>query len=271
MPLKLPDYSFLEQNMKTSLFLAWLSSNDFNQLHKEDNFALLEEIVKEQKSSLSPYFKNQAVSLDRIVKDFDKITLTTNPKIAFGYDFERELLLYNLWLFLFESCGGFASSAFPATLAGHLVYQYAIHLSLKENGIIDKPKDVKAAFQKEHGLEVDRRAVRNHIAFLEKSKSNNLLPLVVDLVKVTDWSYDGRPNLSLDCEMYMISKPAIVALIDDLIKQHSQALTEMVGKHYSKSTNESNSQMVVELSKALSLPLKSTGKKSIYPEITVSL
>ena len=71
--------------------------------------------------------------------------------------------------------------------------------------------------------------------------------------------------------MYMISKPAIVALIDDLIKQHSYALTEMVGKHYSKSTDESNSQMVVELSKALSLPLKVIVKKSVYPEITVSL
>ena len=271
MPLKLPDYSFLEQNVKTSLFLAWLSSHDFNQLHKEDNFTLLEEIVKEQKSSLSPYFKNQAVSLDRIVKDFDKITLTTNPKIAFGYDFERELLLYNLWLFLFETCGDFASSAFPAALAGHLVYQYDIFLSLKENNVIDKPKDVKAVFQKEHGLEVDRKAVRKHIAFLEKSKSNNLLPMAVDLVKVTDWSYNGRPNLSPECEMHIISKPAIVALIDDLIKQQSHALTEMIGKHYSKSTNESNSKMVVDLSKALSLPLKSTVKKSVYPEITVSL
>jgi len=269
--MRLPDYSFLEQNMKTSLFLAWLSHHDFNQLHKEDNFMLLEEILKEQKNCLSPYFKNQAVSLDRIVKDFDKITLTTNPKIAFGYDFERELLLYNLWLFLFEPCGGFASSSFPASFAGHLVYQYNIHLSLKENCIIGKPNDVKAVFQKEHGLEIDRRAVQCHIDFLEKAKSNNLLPLVVDLVKVTSWSFDGRPSLSSDCEMYMTPKTAIVALIDDSIKQQRQTLSEMVDKQYSKSTDEANSQLVLELSKALSLPIKSNTKKLTYPEITVDL
>jgi hypothetical protein len=256
--------------MKTSLFLAWLSHHDFNQLLKEDNFALLEEILKEQKNSLSPYFKNQAVSLDKIIKDFDKITLTTNPKIAFGYDFEREILLYNLWLFLFEPCGGFASSSFPASFAGHLFYQYNIHLSLKKNGVIGKPKDVKAVFQKEHGLEIDKQAVQTHIDFLEKTKTNDLLPIVVDLVKVTSWSPEGRPNLSSDSEMYMTPKTAIVALIDDLIKQQSKTLSEMVDKHYSKSTDESNSQMVLELSKALSLPLKSNTKKSIYPEITIS-
>lgn|GEM_PF-3123713 len=268
--LRLPDYSYLDQNMKTSLFLAWLSCKDFNQLRKEDNFALLEEIVKEAKNSLYPYFKDQPVTLNAIVRDFGKITLTTNPKIAFGYDYERDILLHNLWLFLFDVCGDFASSAFPAALAGHLVYQHDIYLSLQENDIIGKPEDVKAAFQAKHGLEVDRRAVSRHIAFLEKCKSNDLLPLEIDLVKVTAWNNDGHPILSPNCEMYMTPKPTIVALIDDLIKQHSQTLTEMgEGKGYL--TDEVNSQMVLDLSKALSLPIKLKAKQTNYPEITVNL
>jgi hypothetical protein len=270
--MKLLDYSYLEDNAKASLFLAWLSCKDFNLLHKEENYALIEQHWNETKTCLCQYFKNQPVSLDTIVKDFGKVTLTMRPQISFGYDYGRNILLYHLWSFLFDLCGDFASSIFPARLGGELVYQHDIYLSLREHDVIGKSSDVKEAFRRKYGTEVEKRALAAQIGFLERCKSNDLLPLMDDHVKVTAWSIEGLPVLSSESEVYMISKPTIVALIDDLIGQYSEPPVEIGdGERFSEVYEEVDSQNMTDLGKALSLPLKSNKRKVPYPELTLKL
>ena len=270
--MKLPDFSYLEENVKNSLFLVWLSCRDFNRLHKEENYTLLETVWRDLKNSLYQYFNNQPVKLDDIIRDFDKITLTMNPTIPFGYDYGRSVPLSHLWTFLFDSCGEYAVPPFPAKLGGELVYQHDIFLSLKAHGIIGKPKKVQKAFRAKYGAEIQKHAVAAQITFLEKCKSNELLPFILDLVKVTAWSRDGHPFLDPHGTVSMISKPAIVALIDDLIKQDSQTLEEITDeKNYSEVTDETNFQGTSDITKALSLPIKLNAAKATYPEITLDL
>ncbi|MDI9577041.1 MAG: hypothetical protein QM398_02760 [Thermoproteota archaeon] len=269
--MKLLDYSYLEDNAKASLFLAWLSCKNFNLLLKEENYALIEEHWKETKKSLRQYFKNQPVNLDTIIKDFGKVTLTMRPQISFGYDYGRNVLLYHLWAFLFDLCGDFASSVFPAKLGGELVYQHDIYLFLKEHDIIGKSSKVKEAFRAQYGNEIEKRALDAQIDFLERCKSNDLLPLMDDHIKVTAWSGDGLPVLGPECEVYMISKPTIVALIDDLIGQYSEPPLEVEnGQRFSEVYEEVDSQNITDLAKALSLPLKHSNKLA-YPELTLKL
>ena len=270
--MKLPDFSYLEENVKNSLFLVWLSCRDFNRLRKEENYTLLETVWRDLKNSLYQYFTNQSVKLDEIIRDFDKITLTMNPTIPFGYDYGRSVPLSHLWTFLFDSCGEYAVPPFPAKLGGELVYQHDIFLSLKAHGIIGKPKKVQKAFRVKYDTEIQKHAVAAQIAFLEKCKSNELLPFILDLVKVTAWSRDGHPFLDPHCTVSMISKPTTVALIDDLIKQDSQTLELITNEeNYSEVTDETNFQSTSDIAKALSLPIKLKAAKATYPEITLDL
>jgi len=270
--MKLPDFSYLEENVKNSLFLVWLSCKDFNRLREEENYALLETVWRDLKNSLYQYFNNQPVKLDEIICDFDKITLTMNPTIPFGYDYGRSVPLSHLWTFLFDSCGEYAVAPFPAKLGGELVYQHDIYLSLKAHSILGKPKKVQNAFRMKYGAEIQKHAVAAQIAFLEKCKSNELLPFIVDHVKVSAWSGDGHPFLDPHCTVSMISKPTIVALVDDLIKQDSQNLEEITDEeNYLEVTDETNFQSTSDIAKALSLPIKLNASKATYPEITLDL
>jgi len=143
---------------------------------------------------------------------------------------------------------------------------------LKEHDIIGKSSKVKEAFRAKYGAQIEKRALAAQIDFLKRCKSNDLLPLMDDHVKVASWSRDGLPVLGPDCEVYMISKPTIVALIDDLIGQYSEPPIEVEdGQRFSEVYEEVNSQNISDLAKALSLPLKPNNRKTAYPELTLKL
>ena len=267
--VKLLDSSCLDENTRNSMYIAWLSCTDFGRLKESNNRAILNKTWKNLKNSLYPYFRDQPISLDAIAGDFKKITLTLNPTISFGYDPKRNILIYQLWNFLFDLCADnrecFAVPAFPPKLAAELVHEHDHYLFLKDHDMIGKDKDEKCE------AETEKCAFAAQIAFLEKCKSNTPPSFIFEQIKVTAWTTDGQPTLHPNCTIDLLSRAKIIAQINDQIQVQSQAAKEIDDGNYSKSSYSIDVSQCVDIVKMLTLPTRVNTKKETYPEITIDL
>jgi hypothetical protein len=267
--VKVSDFVCLSETMRNSLSIAWLSVEDFRQLKEKNNHSMLCKIWKSLKANMGPYFEDQALSLDEIVRDFKTITFTLDPSLSLCFDPKRGKLIYHLWGFLFDLFADesecFAASAFAAKLAGELVHEHEHFLFLKKNELIRKE------IGHEYEEEMEQQALRAHIAFLENCKRNAPESTLVEQIKVTKWSIDGKPKLNPGSSIDTFSKNQMIAFIDDQIQAQKQANSEVEeGTYYSESCRIGVSHCF-DMADVLGLPIKWSRRKETYPEITIDL
>jgi hypothetical protein len=265
--VRVPDFIYLSESAKDSLRISWLSTVAFNQIKEEQNMILLDNIWKNLKICLYPYFEGQAISFDDIIDSFGKITLTLNPSVTFGYNTERDVFVYQLWGFLFDLFSDgqewFAVPAFPAKLAGEFVHEYDRYLFVKDKALIGEK------IAAEYVVDMEKRASISQIAFLESCRENVPPRSVIEQIKVTEWLPDGKPVLDPACSSDMISRSQLVAFIDDHIRMQKQKLIEVTGEI--KSALEQTDFTVADMIKVLSLPIEIDRHKDTYPEIEIEL
>ena len=265
----LTDFECLSENAKNSLYLAWLSAVDFSQIKEKNNQTLLTKTWANLKTSMYPYFKNQPVSLDDIALDFKTVTFTLNPSLSLCYDPKRGVLIYQLWGFLFDievnesEC--FAIPAFPVKLAGELVHEHEHYLFLKYHELIGKGTTL------DYEAEMEQQALDAQVAFLEECKQKVPSSSIIERMKVSKWSIDGKPVLNRESSADILSRAQLIAFIDDQIKVLNQANLEVDEGTYYSETCRIGISHCSDMAKVLSLPTKLDKRKRTYPEITMDL
>ena len=148
--------AIIEPNFKRALDLAWLSCPDFKALSAPENNRLLNNIWATKKRELSPYFQNQEVTLETIVSDFTKISLTHNHKLGFGYFAENNTLSFNILSFLFDQDNFLVLPSLPWKLAGQLLHEH--YLFLNQEGMIGKSEKENDIFYEKNWAKAEKAA-----------------------------------------------------------------------------------------------------------------
>lgn len=270
------DFS-LDNNTYIELKLVWLSCKDVNVLKSGKNYALLEASWQNVKTGLRPYFKDQPFSLEEITADFKKITLTMDPTMSFGYDSERNILLFHLWsLFLDSTVDEHQIINIVPTLpwkrGGELVHEHDHYLFLSAQRMIGKSKQAQDIFAQKYWVQIETRAFSNQIAFLERCKLIVPASYLTQGIRVSAWTVDGEPTFGLKCRSILFPKAKIIESIDQMIREYTAKIHEIkAGQDYSKAAKRNDTSVNSKMAKTLSLPIKLDQQKAPYSEIEINM
>ena len=236
------------------LFLTWLAYTNFKML--KDNQESLKRTWQKLRGEIFPYFRKYNRSLEQISKDFGKITITNDPAIAYCFDSDRIALEFNVLNLFFSSCPSQTKGDFvavlPWKLGGQLVHEHDHYLWYKEHDLISKTKKEADEFYEKHIAEIESRAFRNQIAFLENAKDNLPISSFANFIRVECWTTNGEPILSDKSYSYMLSKHEAIDQIDQSITCFSDLL-ETIDKHYTENGNTNNRKISLKMLRILGL------------------
>jgi len=263
---------YLDRTERIKLHLIWLSCKNFSALSKTENQALLKEAWANVKRNIRRYFRNYATSLGLIINAFKKINLTIDPNLHYGYDPEKDVLIFNLWsLFFSLTSDEFATPTPPWQTAGVLIHEFDHYLFFRESSMIGKTEKNYDEFNKEHLGELEKRAFHNQVTFLEKCKKNVPCETLDYKIRIRKWSADGKTTDS-EIPVFRTSKNGVIDNINQAIRQYRDVLLRIeAGRNYddfsTKDSIEDHSKMV----DLLSLPIKLGPNRKNYPKIEVEL
>jgi hypothetical protein len=151
-------------------FLAW---EDMSQLNVHPHSDLLKSVWDSTRQEIASFCDCISEDFHEIADAFRTCELALYPKISIGFDAEGNLLIVNIWSWMFSvlslqsSDAGFA---LPFMKAGELFHELSHFNYLKENGMINASETESNAFKQQHGSEMEEIAFRKQIEVLEHYK-----------------------------------------------------------------------------------------------------
>jgi len=262
------DISMLDRNTQDALYLVWVSCKDFKALNNADNQQRLNSLWASIKNQVSLFFVNQEVTWDSIVKDFHEMVVNIDPYVNFGYNTERNALLFNLWALFFDvtdtTC---VTPAFPWKLAAELVHEHDHFLFFKSAGLLGKEKKEQDEFDKKNWPEVETRAFSAQAKFLEGCKEKVSSALLHEL-RINGWMSEGKPYPNSYYKCTIFPNERTLKFIDGCIADCTDKIKKIKEKYkYPDEAKKNNLSHSVSRRKILSLPVDLNKLKEPFPEV----
>jgi len=123
---------------KDKIRLAYLAWKDMNQLSKSPDYSLLKHVSDSKLNEMNLFFRQVGESLQEVMDAFGTWEFTLYPKISIGFDSSRNVLIVNLWSWMFSMLSnteqpevGFAPLCLKAPELAH-EFQHYIYLKQHE-------------------------------------------------------------------------------------------------------------------------------------------
>jgi hypothetical protein len=262
----------LDKITNDELYLTWMSCTDFNALNNEDNREHFNCVWGAIKKQLTPFFQNQDITLDIIANDLREFVININPTLSFGYDAERNVLLFNLWSLLFDvTVTNTVMPCMPWKLAAEIVHEHDHYLFLESMGMIGKNAKEQDEFSENNWVKIETRAYVTESKFLQKCKDEISSTLIHEF-RITGWSLDGRPFPDSFYKCQTVSKQKIIAEIDHAIAECSNQIEKIKKKYnYQEAAKNNDISHSSDRAKILSLPINLKDLKAPFAEIKLKI
>ena len=198
---------------------------------------------------------------------------TLYPRISIGFEPQRNVLIVNLWSWMFSMLSSIEQSEIgfaPLCLkASELVHEFQHYLYLNEHEMIGAPEEESELFRKNHGSLMEEKAFRKQINVLQKYKKVADPEIFLITFKVDSWE-NGRT-----CRFTTIKehRQKTDDLIDSLVRQYEEAIElakeDASASKYEEESDKHDCEINEAISKALNLPIDVRLDKSHFKSISV--
>ena len=260
----------LHELQKAKIRLSYFAWKDMNLLNKTPHSILLKRVWDSTRDEMRSFFDQVGESFREMVQALGTCVLTLYPKISHGFDAHRDVLIINLWSWMF--CGlsiqSFEVGFAPIFLkAGELFHEFQHHEYLKKNRMLGVSENELDLFSKQHGSEMEEIAFRKQIEILKRYKK--IAPSAISIItfKAFAWKNDG--NCTIKPKQYTGLRTEDI--IDGFIQQYETAIAlvkeDVSASKYTEESDETDAQINKEISRALDLPIDVNQDRSRYKEI----
>lgn len=262
----------LNKLQEAKIRLAYLAWKDMIQLSKPPHSRLLEYVWDSTRDEMRPFFNQVGESFQEIAQAFRTCEFTLYPKISHGFDPHRNVLIINLWSWMFsvlsntqQSEVGFAPLLLKAVELAHELQHYNYLKKRKMLGVSESKSDL---FAKQHGSKMEEIAFSKQINILERYKKIAAPETNIITFKVVAWKKDG--NCTLKPKEYRLRTEG---LIQGFVQQYETAIDlvkkDASGSMYAEESDKNDAQTHKEISRALNLPIDINLDQAHYNRVRV--
>jgi len=244
---------------KAKISLAYLAWEDMDKLNKPPHNRLLKHVLGSTLGEINRFFRQAGESSQDVIRVFRTWELTLYPKISIGFDPDRNVLIINLWSWMFSVLSnmkqlevGFSPLCLKAS---ELIHEFQHYVYLDKHKMLEASDEESELFRSKHGGIMEETAFRKQIAVLKTYKKVAPLRIPMIAFKIDAWENGGRCTFRFLKE----SQQATETLIDGLVKQYEEAIElaklDTGASRYNEESDRMDCQMNETISQALNLPI----------------
>jgi hypothetical protein len=268
--MKKPQMTDLQKRKIAVAYLAW---KDIGAPGKSPYNHVLKDVFDLTLGEIGGFFQLVGESWQDVIQAFRIWEFTLYPRISIGFEPQRNVLIVNLWSWMFSMLSNIEQSEIgfaPLFLkASELVHEFQHYVYLNEHGMIGVPEEESELFRENHGGLMEEEAFRKQVNVLQKYKEVADPETFLITFKVDAWE-NGRK-----CKFAIIKehRQKTADLIDRLVRQYEEAIElakeDASASKYNEESDKHDCEINEAISKALNLPIDVRLDKTHFKTISV--
>lgn len=268
--MKKPQMTDLQKRKIAFAYLAW---KDIGRLGKLPYNHALKDVLDLTLDEIGGFFQLVGESWQDVIQAFRTWEFTLYPRISIGFESRRNVLIVNLWSWMFSMLSNMEQSEIgfaPLCLkASELVHEFQHYVYLNEHEMIGAPEEESELFRENHGSLMEEMAFRKQVNVLQKYKKVADPEIFLITFKVDTWE-NGRT-----CKFAIIKeyRQKTEDLINRLVRQYEEAIElateDASASKYKEESDKHDCEINEAISKALNLPIDVRSDKSHFKTISV--
>jgi len=225
-------------------------ANDVRRIEKDEKLLnKWAELWSEVKNEVDAVLRKDLQSIDKFAKRLPKIELTVDPRIFAHFVPARDALTINIWGVFFYP---------PYELAGALIHEEDHKCFFEERNMLFAPEEKQKEFDKQHGVEMELRAVKKELDFAKRIK-----PLIG-----LGWHVDFLPqDINLPHPRFSYKLEDYIRLKERLIEQFSERRGVTID--YNRRRQEAGFAGLANIMETLGISVDAASLGKTYERISV--